>query len=406
MPLASLESLLEAAEATALVVVASSSRDPDLAPFVAEKVGEAFVIVAALGRWLGFFSPMDRDGAAALGPDWRLLTPEELAVGKAAKECQNAAELWGRVLSRGLSLAGRVPGRLALAGHLGAGVALELGQRLGAEGWSFVDGGEIVLNLRKTKSSQQLEAVRQAAAGTCCAMREVAAVLAAADDREGELWSGGERLRTGHLRARITEVLGPLGLEQPEGNIVAAGGEAAVPHNVGDDNRVLRPGESLVVDLYPRGRLFADCTRTFCVGDVPPRLREAHDAVRSCLDWATSQSVTGVTGWSLQEGVCERLAARGYPTPIDTPGTTRGYVHGLGHGVGFELHELPSFRKRDDSSGELAIGDVFTLEPGLYDPEAGYGVRLEDLVVLTAEGLDNLTALPYDLDPQAWGVEA
>jgi len=82
---------------------------------------------------------------------------------------------------------------------------------------------------------------------------------------------------------------------------------------------------------------------------------------------------------------------------------TRGYVHGLGHGVGFELHEAPSFRaSAGPKEGVLELGDVFTLEPGLYDPEEGFGVRLEDLVTLGEGGLENLTPLPYALDPRDW----
>ena len=93
--------------------------------------------------------------------------------------------------------------------------------------------------------------------------------------------------------------------------------------------------------------------------------------------------------------------AAGYPTPISEPGTTRGYVHNLGHGVGFDLHELPTFKKSAGAEGVLREGDVFTLEPGLYDPEERWAVRLEDLHHLT-EGLEVLTPLPYELDPRAW----
>jgi Xaa-Pro aminopeptidase len=77
-------------------------------------------------------------------------------------------------------------------------------------------------------------------------------------------------------------------------------------------------------------------------------------------------------------------------------------VHGLGHGVGFELHEDPSFRETAEEEGLLEVGDLLTLEPGLYDAEAGYGVRLEDLCYLSAEGTVNLTPRPYALDPRAW----
>jgi Xaa-Pro aminopeptidase len=80
-----------------------------------------------------------------------------------------------------------------------------------------------------------------------------------------------------------------------------------------------------------------------------------------------------------------------------------GYVHNLGHGVGLDLHETPIFKKVSGAEGVLREGDVFTLEPGLYHPEQGYGVRLEDLVRLDEDGrLENLTPLPYELDPRAY----
>jgi Xaa-Pro aminopeptidase len=97
------------------------------------------------------------------------------------------------------------------------------------------------------------------------------------------------------------------------------------------------------------------------------------------------------------------IGERGWPTPASHPDTLRGYVHNLGHGVGHELHELPSFRKESGLEGMLAAGDVFTLEPGIYEPEAGWAGRGEDLYRLGGDGLERLTELPRDLDPGAYG---
>ena len=73
-----------------------------------------------------------------------------------------------------------------------------------------------------------------------------------------------------------------------------------------------------------------------------------------------------------------------------------GFFHGLGHGVGLEVHEEPGLGIA--STGELVAGDVITLEPGLYRPGYG-GCRLEDLVLVTDDGAENLTDFPYDLAP-------
>ena len=120
------------------------------------------------------------------------------------------------------------------------------------------------------------------------------------------------------------------------------------------------------------------------------------------LTFRVSRARPGMRGWEIQELVCARLGEAGYPTPISDHGTTRGYVHGLGHGIGFELHEYPSFKEEAGEEGLLESGDVVTLEPGLYDPEAGWGVRIEDVFAVGDDGLERLTPLPDALDPRAW----
>jgi Xaa-Pro aminopeptidase len=394
---------LAAAGCDALLVLAASARDPDLAPFVGPvHVHGSFLIAPRRGEAaFGYLSPMERDEAAASG--LRLLTPEALDVARWARQGEPEEVLLANVLERALLLAGVAPGmRVALAGHAGAGLVQAVCARLGESEWTFVPGHDLLLGVRKTKTAAELVEVKRMAQVTGEAMRAVAALLAAAVTKEGELWLEGERLRAGRLRREVAATLAAHGLEQPEGNILAAGAEGAVPHTSGDSDRVLRAGEALVVDLFPKGALFADCTRTFCVGRPPAALVAAHETVREVLAAAHAAALPGERGWSLQEAACARFAERGWPTPITQPGTTRGYVHGLGHGVGFELHEYPSFRRHAGAEGTLGVGDVFTLEPGLYDPEAGFGVRLEDLVVLGGQGPENLTPLPYELDPRAW----
>ena len=72
----------------------------------------------------------------------------------------------------------------------------------------------------------------------------------------------------------------------------------------------------------------------------------------------------------------------------------KGFIHGTGHGVGLEIHEAPSVGR--GGTAPLAVGDVVTVEPGVYDPEIG-GVRLEDMLLITAEGSRNFTRAPRQL---------
>jgi len=407
----------------ALLIVAGSSRDPDLAPFVGPvHLGRAFLVLALpdgpgspASETLAFLTPMERGEAGRTG--LALLTPADLDVDRLLEERPEPARFWGAVLVRALELSAVPRGRVALAGHLGAGLAVAFARDLEDAGYELTEGHEVVRRLRQRKRPAEIEGIRKAARGTVAAFRRVAQVLASAEvggDGGGDgggkgaalswplSWNG-EPLTVSRLRQEIVHELAEHGLEQPEGNIVAPGGEGAMPHSIGTEGRRLRSGESLVVDLFPRGQMFADCTRTFCVGEPPPALARAHGLVLEALRRAREGVRSGVRGWSLQEEACRLLGDAGFPTPISDPGTETGYVHNLGHGVGYELHEYPSFRKASGAEGVLGAGDVITIEPGLYDPEAGWGVRLEDLLVVGEDGIaEDLTPLPYALDPMSW----
>ena len=391
----------------ALIVLASSAYDPDLAPFSrGARIGQCF-LVAPAGRSaaLGYLSPMERDEAASTGLD--LLHPEALGVARLALEGHGEEEIFSRIVLRGLEQCGVAPGAVGIAGSTHNGSVLATCRALEEEGWRPESGHAVVRALRKAKTPGEVASIAHSADAVAEAFRWVAKTLGESEPAaSGELQAGGTTLTPSRLKAGIAQIFGRYELGQPEGGIVAPAEEGAVPHNSGSAERALRVGESLVVDLFPKGRMFADCTRTFCVGDPPDELARAHEAVLETLKWSQRAALPGVSSWELQEGACERLGDRGYETPISDPGTVKGYVHGLGHGVGYELHELPSFRRsdRDRSVGRLTEGDVIALEPGLYNEEAGFGVRLEDLVFLGSAGPVNLTPLPYDLDPVAWSA--
>jgi Xaa-Pro aminopeptidase len=405
--LAALSAGLEELGCEALLVLAPSAQDSDLSPFLPgpAHLGESLLVLPRGGEpRLGFLTPMEREEAASTG--LALLTPEDLDVSRWSSEFPDPATFLARVVGRALDRCGVATGRVALAGHGQAGVIQGACGLLAALGWTWVPGNALVFSARKRKEPSEVAGIREAAAATAAALRSVARLLAAATVAAGgELWLEGERLRVARLRAEIARVLAGAGCEQPLGNIVAPAEEGAVPHSAGTQERVLRVGESLVVDLYPRAPsgLFADCTRTFCVGEPPEALARGHALVCEALAEAWRRSTPGARGWDVQEAVCEHFAAAGFPTPISEPGTTRGYVHNLGHGVGFDLHELPTFKKASGAEGVLREGDVVTLEPGLYEPAEGWAVRLEDLVRLGPAGLESFTPLPYDLDPRAWG---
>lgn len=404
-PSAGLEQQLQPLGVSALLVLGSSAAEPDLAPFLrGARLGEAYVVAPVGGTpRLGYWTPMERDEAAATGLE--LLPPELLELPRLARENPEAAGYLAAALSAALERCGVAPSRIALAGSWPAGTLAEALALLREAGWEFTSGATALRRWRKRKAEAEVAEIRRVARVTGDAFRRIASLLAAARiTPSGALELEGEPLTVARLKRAVALHFAAEGLTQPRENILSPGEEGGVPHTTGTPDRVLRAGESLVADLFPKGDLFADCTRTFCVGEPPEALRRAHADTLAALELAHGASRAGERGWEVQRQVCALLDERGWPTPVSTPGTLRGYVHNLGHGVGYELHELPSFRDAGaPEDGLIEAGDVVTLEPGLYEPAAGgFGVRLEDLAVVTASGLENLTPLPYELDPRAW----
>ncbi len=182
--------------------------------------------------------------------------------------------------------------------------------------------------------------------------------------------------------------------------VVSHGPQSAIGHHVGDG--VLRPGEPILIDIWPRddeSACSADMTRTFVVGEIPDEVEVWHLLCMEALDRALADIRPGVTGKSVYEGSCEIFEAAGYATQrTKAEGETLadGFYHSLGHGVGLEVHEQPLLGL--SGHDELVAGDVLAVEPGLYREGFG-GLRLEDLVLVTADGAETLTRFPYDLAP-------
>jgi Xaa-Pro aminopeptidase len=137
-------------------------------------------------------------------------------------------------------------------------------------------------------------------------------------------------------------------------------------------------------------------TRTWCIGYAPDHVHAAYEDVWQVFQAEKAAYRLGEITSSYQVLACDLFDAKGHPTPRSHPGTLEGYVHGLGHGLGLNIHESPSFQL--DSQNTLEAGNVFTVEPGLYYPDRGFGIRVEDTVHLDAHGvLNTLTNFPYDL---------
>jgi Xaa-Pro aminopeptidase len=165
--------------------------------------------------------------------------------------------------------------------------------------------------------------------------------------------------------------------------IVAGGLEAAAPHARGAGP--LPANAPIVIDIFPRSkvsRYYADMTRTVLKGEASLEVSEIYDAVRQAQDVGLSAIRSGVSGKEVHSSVAQIFVDLGFP---ETEGC--GFTHSTGHGVGLDVHEKPSLSETGET---LQTAQVVTVEPGLYYPLIG-GVRLEDLVVVTDNGCENLT---------------
>jgi Xaa-Pro aminopeptidase len=238
---------------------------------------------------------------------------------------------------------------------------------------------------RRSKTAGELEGMRRAQAATQAAM----GAMRDAVRRGGDVSS--ESLRTA---ARRETADADVFFEYM---IVAHGAQGASVHEPGFGP--IAPGESIIIDLGVRDAAsgaWADMTRTFCVLSPPQELVDYQRVCREVLERVTPMVGPGVSCGELNRVANEIVAEAGYPTLLTKePGTVLedGFLHGLGHGVGLEIHEPPSLSPNGE---ELVPGDVITIEPGVYRRGFG-GCRLEDLVLVTEDGYENLTDFPYEL---------
>jgi Xaa-Pro aminopeptidase len=258
-----------------------------------------------------------------------------------------------------------------------------------------------ILRARATKDRQEVERIRRMGEITLEVVGRVAEFLTSHTVKDGLLTDrAGRRLTVGDVKRRIDLWLMQLGAENPEGTIFAIGAEAGVPHNAGSPDQPIPAGRPIIFDIFPAeagGGYFYDFTRTWCLGHAPEAVAAAHADVVEAYAVAMRRARAGSNGPDVQKAVCEFFEARGHPTVLTDPAARQGYLHAIGHGLGLEVHERPGFRLSGEPPETLEVGHVITIEPGLYYPERGFGVRVEDTVWIGPDGPQVLGSYPFDL---------
>lgn len=260
----------------------------------------------------------------------------------------------------------------------------------------------VLLQAMATKGAEEIKRIRNMGQLVITVIGRVAEILTSHHVVNRVLTKpDGSPLLISDVKSQINLWLAELGAENPEDTIFAIGRDAGVPHSSGTPNDPLMLGQTIVFDIFPcekGGGYFYDCTRTWCLGFAPKEAQVLFDQVKSVYNQVVSELETGKNAAHFQDRTCDLFEAMGHDTIRQNPALESGYVHSLGHGLGLNIHEKPWFSRKDDDSNMLQPGSVFTIEPGLYYPEKGMGVRLEDTYYVTPEGkFEKFVDYPMDL---------
>lgn len=267
-------------------------------------------------------------------------------------------------------LASRLSGRFAFEpAHLSYGGY----EKLRGGGLELVPRPAAVEALRAVKNEPELDALRRACAITDRVYERLAEERFVGRSERDVAWTMTQLFHDEGAEAVAFEL------------IVASGPNSAKPHARATDREIQR-GETVVIDAgCAIDGYHSDYTRTYSTGSLPDEVREAYrvvlEAQRAALDGIRA-GLTGVEGDALARSVVDATRFHGR------------FGHGLGHGLGLDVHEAP--RLSTESSDTLAPGNVVTVEPGIY-LEGVAGIRIEDDVVVTDRGVENLTSLRKDL---------
>jgi len=247
-----------------------------------------------------------------------------------------------------------------------------LGLQRAAEGCSFAPAGELLPLLRAVKDPEELEALRAVGAAADAAFADLV-TLRFVGRRESA------------VAADLADLLRSHGHETVDFTIVGSGPNGASPHHEAGE-RVIGAGDAVVLDFGGRiSGYCSDITRTVVVGEPTAEQAEVHTVVRAAQQAGFA---------AVRPGVACQDVDRAARSVIDDAGYGERFVHRTGHGIGLEVHEPPYIV--EGNATPLEPGMTFSIEPGIYLPDR-FGVRIEDIVAVTASGAERFNLAPRDL---------
>lgn len=391
-----LDSLMKAAGLDAIIVLGNAEHNPPMYYFT----GGGHVSNAALVKKLGnepvlYCNSMERDEAAKSG-----LKVIPLRTGATEVLIKQPQDIFK---DHDLAI-----GRVGLYGTLDVGELMVITEAIHATLPEIELVGEplensIFMRAMETKDEGEVTRIRRMGKITTEVVGLVASFLTQCEvgDDEVLLNKDGLPLTVADVKNKISLWLAERGAVDVEGTIFAIGRDAGIPHSLGTPNDPMRLGQTIVFDIFPAesgGGYFYDFTRTWSLGYATSDAQKLFDEVRSVYNTVIDNLDLNVGFKEYQKLVCDEFHRNGHNTPMHTEGVLEnGYVHSLGHGLGLNVHERPWSRHTVSDDNLLRPGVIISIEPGLYYPEKGLGVRIEDSYWVRPDGkMELLAEYPYD----------
>ncbi len=378
--------------------------NPDLTYVVGGTLPRGGLYFKSAGKEpLLLLSNLDIATAKRLGRVRRIQTYTDWGMEKLSKEYRSRDEAFARLIALVLKREG-VSGKVGLFGRTDLASGIQLADQLRRIGPKVVGSQSptILESARETKDRTEIAQVRNVGTGTSEVVTEIAAMLRNAKYKRGHLYFGRDRATIGLVKSAIATGIAKKNLVPPEGTIFAIGPSGADPHNMGIVTDEIKKNSLIVFDIFPQGQsgYWFDLTRTWVVGRASRKARLMYQAVAEAQTAALDSLRSGVAEEKPMRIACDVIERHGYRTIREVyQGKSNtlysGFNHSLGHGVGLTIGEKPylSFYGKN----RLKEHQVVTVEPGVYLPHYG-GVRIEDTVMITKRGFDNLASVPKELD--------
>lgn len=400
-----LDALMKREGITGLLVMGDGFHNPPMMYLTGGgHFSEAFLVKKQGEMPVMLVNPMEREEAAKSG--FTIVTFNDfnyfgvLETLKGNKELAEA-EMIRMILEK----AGVVEGKVALMGVVEISAIwqplVHLQGMLPKIEWIAFSDKSVLNMARVTKDPGELERIKHMGQVTTKVVGRVAEFLQTRTLKGETLYHDGKPLTVADVKSRINLWLSEEGAENPEDTIFSIGRDAGIGHSSGTPTDEITLGKPICFDIYPcekGGGYFYDFTRTWCLGYAPEDVQQLYNQVRLVYDTVVKALKPEGLCVEYQKMTCDMFEEMGHPTIQSNPNTEDGYNHSLGHGLGLNVHEKPWFGVLAGSDDVLEPGMVFTIEPGLYYPEKGMGVRIEDTFYVDEDGsIQTCVKYPYDL---------